>query len=416
MELLWVVTFFLGVMGDVMSGVVRYYSSALGVPQAIYLPKAMMAVSVVFIVIQRPKVSHLLAAMYLAMQACISLSNGIALSAVAFWVWTVMPLLFALAAPPEALAILNRPRARKAAVVMALICAAGVLINYSGFLNPEPWIGATTMVGGTAVHVSDANFVGTTPRLPGFGRDSAATGLMLGLLATWLVPRYRAFTMPLLLLGIAGFSIWATTNKTALVAVIFVLGIARFCKLLTLRKATICAAAGALLVPLAAYVITYAVNESLIGGGALSSFQDRFDNTWPLLLKGMLRENMIWFGMGPGGFGAATSYYHSNFGFNTGYADNIALWVIANFGVVGVVICSALLSRILFSSRSADKVAWAMMMFLLISGITTDIFESVGCLIFFGTAAKALWLDAHVPRIQLSPEFPLPFRHRKPIL
>src|ERR1700753_2829341 len=98
MGALWVMTFFLGVLGDVMSGVVRYYTSAMGVPQAIYLPKAMMAICIALIVVQRPKVTHLFVAMYLAMQACVSMTNGIGIGAVAFWAWTVLPLFFALVA------------------------------------------------------------------------------------------------------------------------------------------------------------------------------------------------------------------------------------------------------------------------------------------------------------------------------
>jgi hypothetical protein len=54
-----------------------------------------------------------------------------------------------------------------------------------------------------------------------------------------------------------------------------------------------------------------------------------------------------------------------------------------------------------------------MMMFLLISGITTDIFESLGCLLFFGVAAKILWLDVGVQRFIMNPGFALSVRHRK---
>jgi hypothetical protein len=417
MGALWVFTFFIGVMSDVMSGAIRYYTAMAGAPQAIYLPKLLMAACILLLVVHRPKVSHLFAVMYLAMQACVSMFNGLSLSSVAFWAWTVLPLFFAILAPPEALEILNRPRARFVVVLMALICVSGVLVNYFGYFKPLPWIGATTMVDGQAVHVANANFVGETPRLPGFGRDSAATGLMLGLLATWLLPRFRSIFTAAVMLGIAGLAIWATTNKTSLVALAIVLGIERFGRLDTIRKAAIWSAAAALLIPIAAYAITAAVNQSLFAGasGTLSSFQDRFDNTWPLLLQGMVRENLIYFGIGPGGFGAATSYYQSNFGFNTGYADNITLWTIANFGVIGLVIFGLLLSRILFSSESRDRVAWTMMMFLLISGITTDIFESVGCLLFFGAAAKALWMNVGAQRFQFRPRFAFPIKHRKPI-
>jgi hypothetical protein len=272
------------------------------------------------------------------------------------------------------------------------------------------------MVDGTAVHVTNSNFVGEIPRLPGFGRDSAATGLMIGLLSTWLIPRFRSLAFATLMLAVAGLSIWATTNKTSLVALAVVLCIERFGKLDTIKKAAAWAAASVLLLPLASFAITAAINHSIIGGGALASFQDRFENTWPLLLQGMLRENLIWFGIGPGGFGAATTYYHQNFGFNIGYADNAALYAIANFGVFGMLIFIVLLARLLFFSESKDRLAWTMLLFLLISGITTDIFESLGCLLFFGVAAKSLWLNTQEQRFRLNPRVMMSLRDRKSTL
>ncbi|WP_175158722.1 hypothetical protein [Paraburkholderia fynbosensis] len=410
---LWILTFFLGVTSDVMSGAIRYYTSLAGVPQAIYLPKVMMAVCITLIVLRRPKASHVFVLLFFAMQICVSLFNGITLNAAIFWAWMMLPMFFTMLAPPEALAILERPGARMTVAVIAIVCMAGVLVNYFGYLNPLPWVGANTMVDGTAVHVTNSNYVGEAPRLPGFGRDSAATGLMIGLLTTWLLPRFRSLSLVSMMLAVAGLSIWATTNKTSLIALVIVLGIDRFCRLETIRKGVIWAAAAALLVPLAAFVISAAINDSMFDGGALSSFQDRFERTWPLLLQGMLRQNLIWFGIGPGGFGAATDYYRSNFGFNIGYADNIALYAIANFGVIGLVIFATLLSRILFSSASRDRVAWTMMMFLLISGVTTDIFESLGCLLFFGVTAKTLWLGVGVQRFHMRPGFVLSLRHRR---
>ncbi|RKF43559.1 hypothetical protein [Paraburkholderia fungorum] len=416
MGALWVLTFFIGVVGDVMSGAIRYYTSLAGAPQAIYLPKLMMAVCIVLIISHRPKVSHLLILLYLAMQACVSLFNGIGAGAVAFWGWTVLPMFFALLAPPEALEILGRPRVRAAFLAVAAVCMLGVLVNYLGYFMPLPWVGASTVVDGTAVHVTNSNFVGETPRLPGFGRDSAATGLMIGLLSTWLLPRFRSLTFATMMLVVAGLSIWATTNKTSLVALAIVLTIERFGRLDTIRRAAIWAAAAALLLPFASFALTAAINHSMIGGGALSSFQDRFENTWPLLLQGMLRENLIWLGIGPGGFGAATTYYHENFGFNVGYADNIALYAIANFGAFGVIIFSVLLARLLFFSESRDRLAWTMLLFLLISGITTDIFESLGCLLFFGVAAKSLWLNTEEQRFRLNPGLLMSVRERKSTL
>ncbi|MDI7047101.1 hypothetical protein QMN58_26725, partial [Escherichia coli] len=101
---------------------------------------------------------------------------------------------------------------------------------------------------------------------------------------------------------------------------------------------------------------------------------------------------------------------------NIGYADNAALYAIANFGVFGMLIFIVLLARLLFFSESKDRLAWTMLLFLLISGITTDIFESLGCLLFFGVAAKSLWLNTQEQRFRLNPRVMMSLRDTKSTL
>ncbi|CAN7464506.1 hypothetical protein LJR034_002985 [Caballeronia sp. LjRoot34] len=386
---LWALTFLIAVTSDVMSGVIRYYTSLGGAAQVAYLPKILMLVWIVIVVVQRPKVSHVLTALYMAVQACVSLFNGIDQGAVGFWIWTMSPMIFAMLAPAQAIAMLNRPGARIAFAVLAALCIAGVWANY---LAPLPWIGTSVMVGGFDVHVAKASFVGEVPRLPGFGRDSAATGLLLGLLTTWLLPRLRSLALTSVLLAASALAIWGTTNKTTLIALAFVVMLNHFGRLPTIKKACIWAATLTVVLPLASLAIVSALNHVVIESGPLSSFGDRMFNTWPGILEGMVRENLIWLGIGPGGFGSATSYYWGNFGFNVSYADNMALYTIANFGVLGAVLLALLLTRFVLSREPEDRPAWLMLFFLLASGVTTDICESIGCLLFFGVTIKFMWI------------------------
>ncbi|MET5012755.1 hypothetical protein AAHH80_36950, partial [Burkholderia pseudomallei] len=73
------------------------------VAELVYIKKALLVSCHGLEIVQRPKARHVLVAEYLAAQTCVSLANGLSLSAVVFWIWTFPPMLFAIAMPPQAL-------------------------------------------------------------------------------------------------------------------------------------------------------------------------------------------------------------------------------------------------------------------------------------------------------------------------
>jgi hypothetical protein len=385
-----------------MSGAFRFYALNIGANPVFYAPKALMLVCILVLLVQRPpKIGHLLAGLYIAIQACVSLANGVELAAVFFWLWLVSPMLFAMLAPPGALSILNGRTARIAFLILAVVCMVGVFVNY---FMPMPWVGTSVEVGGVAVGNPHQSYTGFVKRLSGFGRSSASTGLLIGLMMTWLLPRIRSRAVMLVLLVASAVAIWATTNKTTLVAVALVVALYCLARAPTLRKACIWAAAVMVIFPFGSFLASAAVNDVVVGSGALSSFQDRVVDTWPLILQGMLREKLIWLGIGPGGFGAAAGYYKGDFGFNVGYADNLALYAVANFGLFGGVLLAFLLTKFVLLRESEDKSLWIMLFFLLLSGITTDVVESLGCLLFLGVTIRSL-LGAQTPQLQPARSF-----------
>ena len=395
---LWAFTFFFAVASDVMSGAFRYFASIAGANPLFYAPKALMLVCIVVLLAQRPpKISYLLTGLYLAIQACVALANGVELPAVFFWLWLVSPMLFAMLAPAGALDILNGRTSRIAFLILAVVCMVGVYVNY---YMPMPWIGTSVDLGGVAVGNPHQSYTGFVKRLAGFGRSSASTGLLIGLMITWLLPRIRSRVVIAVLLVASAVAIWATTNKTTLVAVALVVALYCLARAPTLRKACIWAAAVMVIFPFGSFIATAAVNDVVVGSGALSSFQDRVVDTWPLILQGMLREKLIWLGIGPGGFGAAAGYYKGDFGFNVGYADNLALYAVANFGLFGGALLAFLLTKFVLFRESEDKSLWIMLFFLLLSGVTTDVVESLGCLLFLGLTIRSL---AGAPAPQLVP-------------
>ncbi|QDH30852.1 hypothetical protein FKO59_26030 [Burkholderia pseudomallei] len=390
---LWAATFVIAVASDVLSGAIRYYTSLAGVAALGYLPKALMVACLGLAIVQRPKASHVLVAAYLAAQTCVSLANGVSLSAVGFWIWTIAPMLFAIAMPPQALDALESPRMLGAFVALALLCIGGVLLNYFVKL---PWVGGSVDIGGVSVQLAKSSYVGTSSRLPGFGRSSATTGLMIGLLTTWIFPRLRSRLALAALLALAAAGIWATTNKTTLVALALV--VALHCLLRTPSLRTVCIWTSAVMIalPIAGWIVTLASTQDVGSSGSLSSMQDRFINTWPLLIEGLLREHLIWFGIGPGGFGSAVGYYTADFGFNVGYADNMALYTVANFGLIGAALIVAAFARLILALPANDRPVWLMLCFLLVSGVTTDICETIGCLLFLGLTLRSI--NLHAPR------------------
>lgn len=384
---LWVTTFIVAVASDVLSGVIRYYTSMIGAAPAAYLPKLLMLAWVLLILIKRPKASHALIALYLLAQSFVSLAHGVAPEAVGFWVWTVMPLLFALTATPEALDLLNGGAARTAFFGLAALAFLGLLLNS---LAPMPWVGQSVSVGGHNVSVAMSSYVGVASRLTGFGRDSASTGLMIGLLTTFLLTRTRSRLLLCVLLGCAAAAVYATTNKTAPVALALVV-LAHCCfSNSTIRRACFWAVGVAVGLPIATFIATSAFN--LAGGGfvMLSSFQDRMWNTWPRLIEGLLKDNRLWLGLGPGGFGSASTYYESAFGFNVAYADNTVLYAVASFGFVGAVVLIWALVRLMLRAEPGERSSWVMLLFLLFASASTDICESIGCLLFLGITIRYL--------------------------
>ncbi|MGN8186554.1 hypothetical protein [Burkholderia cepacia] len=388
---LWAATFMIAIASEVFSGAIRYYTSLAGISMLGYLPKAMMVGCIVLGLVIRPRIDTLLVGSYLAVQLCVSLANGVSLVAACFWVWTVAPLLFVLLMPPGALDMLESNPIRFAFIVLTTACCAGVMLN--GLVH-LPWVGGSIDVDGVNVQLASSNYVGTVPRLPGFGRSSATTGLVIGLLTAWLVPRLRHAMATVVLLVMSAAAIWATTNKTTLIALSLVLLCFATLKTTGLRRACIVLTVLVIVLPVAGWVIAATTNVGVPDTGSLASMQDRLLNTWPKLLDGMANANLLWFGVGPGGFGSATAYYTADFGFNTGYSDNAALYVVANFGVVGAMLVMLVFVQRVLASRADDPRAWLMLLFVLLSGVTTDIFEALGCLLFTGLAIRTLTMHA----------------------
>ncbi|MFT0173241.1 hypothetical protein [Paraburkholderia mimosarum] len=387
MARLWVFGLFCAIAADVTSGALRYYTAMFGVPQLTYLPKALMLIWVVLRIADRPKPIHLWIGAFLAVDGCIALANGVDLDAVMFWMWVMLPMFFALLAPPEGLELLESRAACIGWLVLAVVAIAGVLINY---YVDMPWLGESVDVGAYKVTVAADLTTGDVKRLAGLGRSGAGTGLLIGLLTIWLVPRSRSRLFNLLLPAFAFVAIWGTTNKTMVVALLVAAVVHACGSTRTVKRACLWTSLLAFLLPAASFLVASALNNFVIGTGAISSFQDRVGATWPNLVGGLMQHGLIWLGTGAGGFGTTARYYPANFGFDVSVADNMALYAVAAFGLFGAAILTLLMLRYVLLGGSGSKAQWCMLLVLLLAGLTTDIFESPPCLLFFGVLIRYL--------------------------
>ncbi len=389
MDGVWALIFLTALANEVLTGVIRYYSALAGAAPLAYVPKALMVAFSLYALASRPKISHFLVALYFALQICVALSHDITLNAIGFWGWLISPLIFVMLAPTRALDLLDARSARVVFCILALLAMGGVWLNLTMVF---PWTDSRLSIGSTNLVAAESTYDNFgVLRLAGFGRSYASTGLIIGLLTTWVLPSMRSRVTAGSLLALSALSLWETTDKTSLVAVALTSAFLYFGKLSSIKNTCILLAAIMLILPIAAFVANSAFNNVYVGSGSLASLNDRVDNTWPSILEDMLQHGLLWLGVGPGGFGSVSFYYSPLLKVGRiSASDNAALYAFVNFGIVGIVLSALLLVRYVLSSQSTDKRLWLMLLFLLSSGITLDIFESLGCLLFLGLTIKLM--------------------------
>jgi hypothetical protein len=234
-----------------------------------------------------------------------------------------------------------------------------------------PWAGQAYESAIATVQVTREWSSGGVPRLSGFARASfdAAT-IVLVLLVPILASRWNGFWRALLwALGFA--TIWLTTSKGALLAL---LALAVWRALESLRAAKqwvltwICTFAIACLVlPLAAVQFGFGIRRSSVVHW-LSSFMDRVDYMWPDALSGWLDHGSLFIGRGLGGIGfpqLGLEWWRYN------AADNLMIYLLVSFGLLALVYVGIFLHRLgsTFAATGSDAFfsrcvrGWAVVLF-----------------------------------------------------
>ena len=259
-----------------------------------------------------------------------------------------------------------------------LATAAGVVLNK---FVAYPWAGEAYESAIATVQVSREWSSGGVARLAGFARASfdAAT-IVLILTVPILASRWSLFWRGLLW-TLAGATIWLTTSKGALLAL---LALAVWRVLETFRSAkqwvlawTLFFAACSLAMPIAAVQFGFGVRRGSVAGW-LSSFMDRVDYMWPDAISGWLDHGSLFIGRGLGGIGfpqLSVEWWRYN------AADNLMIYLLVSFGLLALVYVGVFL-RGLTKTFDGDRTydffdrcvrGWAVVLFSY--GCTTNMIE-----------------------------------------
>lgn len=260
---------------------------------------------------------------------------------------------------------------------LLLVTFFGLALDY--FL-PLPWEGMVMDVGVTSVSVGRVWYAGDFQRLSGFARTSFDAA-MFAVVCYVVSASERKMLQSSFFWLVAAISIVLTTTKgiilAFMVATLIFAGdmISRSLSIFVGKTLSIFAILGGVVLPAISLVVQpKMVFSSFLERAFLYSFYDRMINTWPQALFRLDEPWLILFGRGFGGIGAAQAYFDP---WNFNPADNVYVYVVSMFGLVGLF--SFLFAFLRFiSSVSAETplVVRVLLVVVLFYGITTNLIDN----------------------------------------
>lgn len=236
------------------------------------------------------------------------------------------------------LVAVKSPRSLKYLTIFVfLVTCTGVVLNK--VLGVFPWEGAAYETAFGTVETSRVWWIaGGERRLAGFCRASYTAAAIIAVTGTVLQLVVRNFFVKLVITGLALASIYLTTSKGVVLALLGTSVIAFTPHGSGLRRFT--QSAGALffatlglVVPFISWYVALPTRTVKRVPGLLSSFADRATNTWP----DALNEYVHWYnwliGKGLGGVGQASAFSGSVRRLNP--IDSMHLFLYGNLGIIG---------------------------------------------------------------------------------
>lgn len=284
-------------------------------------------------------------------------------------------------------------RVTKLLSLVWLVSVAGLVLDKYVYTT-MPWVGIEQDIGGIQVDVARDWFIsGADKRAGGLMRSSIFAAELMPLLTILLACKARHYLLRAALLGIGLFAVLLTTQKGALGAMAAVAAILLISSEPRRQYKLLCATGllfALLAVSLPVFSVNLLVDYKNNGPFSISSLLLRIANTWPDAWRWIANNEVFPFGVGLGGIGGPQRFYAQDW-FNP--ADNVFIYLYANFGLLALVYLAWLLRQMFVPSqfRAPAIVALAILVFQLGDGIVLSVLEDQMASLFIGAAAGLLW-------------------------
>lgn len=273
----------------------------------------------------------------------------------------------------------------------------GVVINR--FYGTFPWEGGLFESAFGTTEISRVWWIsGGERRLAGFTRASPIAAGVIGITGAAMLVTLRNYWLRMLVMvtGMAG--IYLTTSKGMIIAYAAVSGMAIMpihtaWRVFSTRAAATLFFVLGLFAPLLSWYIKPGFGFMRSSPHILSSFADRISNSWPDTIDGFKHWYNWVVGQGLGGVGLPTAFSGKVMHFPT--VDNLHLFLMGNFGLLGTFMFVMFYARIMSRSSSRDDATNAAMAvaimglgYGIVSNIADDSFSPIAMGIAWGLLSR----------------------------
>lgn len=392
---------FLYLASIAVEGPLRFGLSTAGFPNALYLRDAIPAGSLAFL-FARELWNHraidlriLVPSVVLFAHACLAVIADVEPFPILFAVKIFLFIPYGMAMWPLVRARLDGALA--AAALLYAITLAGVGANV--LLGRMPWEGLSYDTAFGPVTTTREWWIASgVPRLPGIARTSFNAAMILGITGLLTAIRFPSLWLRLVLAAVTLLAIVATTSKGMVLAYAVA---ATWLMLdpggrhtIASRLLVACIAGVALVLP--TLVVLLDLGASLHAGSfpdLLVSVWERFATMWPLAFQILPSGAAGLLGAGLGSIGTPQEFSATAHLANA--ADSLAIYLIINFGVLGVLYyCLPALALPRVQRETDRRIPLAFTAILLIAygyGLSVNMLEDSFFSICIGLAAGSAW-------------------------
>jgi len=394
-------TFF---VAETITGSLRYYLSQAGYSELIYLPKVLLSIGVIIYLINKIFVERRANLAYLVIMAVMAwgvlygyyqIEN---LRQVAFGIWSFVPLLAGVFLGYE---VNHRwPDWKFFIAFLWGILVFGVILNY--FVS-YPWEGTIYSLGGIEFRSARLWFGHGFKRLAGLGRSSSITAnqlLIFSVLLLGLIKKQKSKSF--IIWALSSIAIILTTNKTAILIIIFVGVFWFFWKTspqfgrFLLKISILGTGLTLIILPIFSVLNNYG-SQFTKTQSILNSFNMRLSLVWPGVIELIAEQGgNPFFGIGVGGVGAAQKYFNPGF---QNVTDNISLFLYASFGIIGLIlVIFCVLASLSNGFKNQISYTVGILTFVIFTiGITSNVIQSPFTSFVFGVI---VWRSFRVNKIR----------------